>query len=111
MNRSVVLLVLVGIMLPPSMFAAVRVRDRQMHELKKLHKQEWKELKSEQRATRKVLKHHFLTPEARQRLKHNFKMQRKLLRASQKVETHRLKEKHAAGRHGYSSFHFKPAPR
>ncbi len=73
--------------------------DQQLRALKRLHKEELKSQKAQQKAMRKVLAQHELTAASRRRLKHNLKMQHDLLRKEQRHETRRLKMNRTRSQH------------
>lgn len=62
-----------------------------MKALKRRQKQERSQLRQQQRATRKVMAQHAISPEARRRFHRNLKMQRQLLKQKQKEERRLLK--------------------
>lgn len=71
---------------------AVPLPSQEMKALSKRHKEQQKMLKQQQRAMKAVMAKHDQSPDARKRFKSDLKMQRQMLRKSQKDETRRMKE-------------------
>jgi small-conductance mechanosensitive channel len=86
------LAVVLSLVLPTIYLSAFPRSHSQMAALKHRHKQERKMLREQQRAVKRVMAQHYQSAEARQRFKHDMKMQRELLQKKQKEETRKLKE-------------------
>lgn len=87
-------LLLAAVILRPSAGAlqAAPARSYETHQLKQHHKAQRKDLKEQQRAMKKVMDQHELSDDQRARFKNNLKMQKQLLRESQKDDSRRLKQ-------------------
>jgi ABC-type transport system involved in cytochrome bd biosynthesis fused ATPase/permease subunit len=78
--------------LPLAKLKAAPLPNQEMSELKKHQKKQRKTLKQQQHAMKKVMGQHEQSRESRKRFKHDLKMQRQMLRRSQKEESRRLME-------------------
>jgi hypothetical protein len=84
---------------PFSPLRAAPARDQEMRNLKQSHKQQWKSLKTQQRAEKNSLEQHPQSPESRKRFKQEMKEQRRLVAQVQKAETRGAKDGRSAAKH------------
>jgi len=88
-------MVLLGAATMMSISGAIYARpaaDQQTRQLKRQQRQQSRQLKEEQHATKAVMNQHPTTPEARKRFNNDLKMQRHMLRNSQKADRRTAKE-------------------
>lgn len=82
------------LVLPQGKFTTAPLPNQETKDLKKRHKKQRKMVKQQQRAMKKVMGQHEQTSDSRERFKHDLRMQRQMVRKSQKDETGRLKNNH-----------------
>jgi len=97
-----VLIVATWLVLPLARLTAGSPPDQETKQLKKRHKAQKREAKQQQRAMHKVMAQHEQSSASRARFKNDMKMQRQMLRKSQKDETRRVKDKHKTDKHLHS---------
>jgi hypothetical protein len=88
------LVVFTVLFLGAGVLKAAPPRNQELHNLKHLQKAERKQLKQQERATRRVMRQHPVTQQERARMKKDLKMQRHLLKTSQKEAVRNLKQEH-----------------
>jgi len=92
--RKTLLLALAAIFLAAGMSKAAPPSSQDVHNLKKQQKAEWKQLKEQERASKSAMRQHPVTKEERARMKKDFKMQRQLLKRSQKEAVKNMEQSH-----------------
>jgi uncharacterized membrane protein YhiD involved in acid resistance len=97
------LILAIPLVFPLGKLTAAPPRDQETKQLKKRHKAQNKEAKQQQRAMKRVMAQHEQSSDSRARFKHDLKMQRQMLRRSQKEETQRMKKKRKSDKKFHSS--------
>jgi hypothetical protein len=90
--RRFLLILLAVVFLGGGISKAAPFPDQEMHNLKKQQKAQRKQIKEEQRASKRAMSQHPVTKEERTRMKKDLKMQRQLLKNSQKQAVRSLKQ-------------------
>jgi len=86
--------VLGAIVLAGGTVQAAARSSQDVHDLKKQQKEQRKQLKEQEHATRKAMSQHATTKEERARMNRDFKAQRKVLENQQKQELSDMKQSH-----------------
>jgi gas vesicle protein len=95
---SILVLAAVVLGLPAGALQAAPARSYETRQLKQQHKAQQKDLKEQQRAMKKVMGQHEMSDEQGSRFKHDLKMQKQMLRKSQKDDARRLKQNQKAAK-------------